>query len=92
MASGIDLDSLFGHDLLWALAGDAVELLEGRVNDKRSLVNEIACAVSISKKDKVDLVHQSAAEVKEVRRKSEVNRRESAERNGKIKELILKKR
>lgn len=87
-ASSIELNSLFDQDLLWVQAGDAVELLEKRLNATRGLVNKVSCAVQVSKKGYVDLVYQLAGEVKEGHWISTADRREFTESDRKIEKLI----
>lgn len=55
-AGGVDVNVLLDQDLLWAKAGDAVELLDEVLDDTMALVKEVHGAVPVSKKCYVDLV------------------------------------
>lgn len=58
--SSNDLDPFFYRDLLWAQAGDIVELVEERLNATRPLVKKLGCAVPVSKKGYVDIINEMA--------------------------------
>lgn len=64
--------------------------MEERRNASRASLKETGCGVPISEKGHVDVVYQLAREVRKSLLKSEVDRRELADRDGKIEELNLK--
>lgn len=88
--SYIDSDASFDQDLLCTQAGNALELSEKMLGATMASVKRLDYAVPVSKKCYVELVYLLAGELKEVRRKSEVDWSELAEREGKIEEFSLK--
>lgn len=73
--SGIDLDALFDQNPMWAQARDSTEVPEESLSATRALIKEIWCALPVSEKGYVDLVQQLAGEVKDMRQKSEGDKR-----------------
>lgn len=86
LSSGVYLDTLFDQDLSWAQAGDSVEVSEESVSAIKPQIEEVGCAVPLSKKSYVDFVQQLVGEIKDRHQNSEVDRCRVAECDGEIEE------
>lgn len=59
-ASGVDLDTLFDRDLLWAQPGDPVEVYMESLSATRALIEGVGWAIPVPKKGHVDLIQRLA--------------------------------
>lgn len=89
LAGSVDLSALFDEDPIRIQGGYAVQFPEKNLNATSALVKKIVFAEPVSKKCHVGVVEQLDEEVKDARRKSEVNHRELSGCDKTMEELKL---
>lgn len=65
--TGVDLNALFGQQLLLAQAEDPVEVLEESLSVIKALIEVVRCAVPVFNKGFVDAVQQLTERMKNAR-------------------------